>query len=134
MPQARTSMLSTPDNSPTPLAHGQFSLLGLLSFMLAWSVYFSALAAAVAMTRQRNPLPMWSGMLTFCVAWGVLALLYWSWRLRDVLLLHCFLPAVTILALWMPSLGVGWEVLHGNVAHVWPAANSIRWPCRRPVS
>ena len=115
-------MPPTDDDSPPSLSRGQFSLLGLLSFMLAWSLFFSALAAALAMVRHDKPLAPWSGMLTFCVAWVVLALLYWSWRLRNVLLLHCILPAVATLLVWLPSLGVVGEMLNGHVVRFWPTA------------
>ena len=46
--------------SPQPLQPGQFSLLGLLSFVLAWSIYFSTLATFVVTVTGLRPLP-WHG-------------------------------------------------------------------------
>jgi hypothetical protein len=92
-------------NSPQPLQPGQFSLLGLLSFMFAWSIYFSMIAVLAARFRQPDRLPIWLDIVIFYVAWVVLALLYWSWRLRRTLVIHCFFPLATILLCGLEMIG-----------------------------
>ena len=75
-------MTLTGDDSSKPLQPGQFSLLGLLSFMLAWSIYFSTIATMAVTATGFHLRPKWLLPLTVCCAWAVLALLYQSWRLR----------------------------------------------------
>ena len=84
-------MTKIDDNLPQPLPPGQFSLLGLLSFMLAWSLYFSTVATLVATTPLRfivsprdmcsctfpaalcGPLPLHIRFPTVCL-WGRLTI------------------------------------------------------------
>ena len=91
-------MTKTDNNSPPPLSRGQFSLLGLLSFTLAWSLYFSAIAVFAKMLPELHypNLPAWSSMLSLCFAWAVLALLYRRWRLRLALIVHCSGPIMAM--------------------------------------
>jgi hypothetical protein len=126
-----------PTLTPTPLPplpHGQYSLLGLLSFMLAWSVYFSAIAVVVKTVSENPQTPPWSGMLSVCFAWVVLALLYRGWRLRPAWIVHCSGPVmamVVCLLLLLPfgvgalgdmgrrrNIGVVWEFVTGAIAAV----------------
>jgi hypothetical protein len=110
--------------SPPPLQPGQFSLLGLLSFMLAWSIYFSMIATfavVVAPTRghAHGSLPLWRALVP-CVAWVTMALLYQSWGLRRALIVHCFVPVVVAGLLLVPALALLGDILHGTTEHIPP--------------
>lgn len=111
-------MTLTGDDSSKPLQPGQFSLLGLLSFMLAWSIYFSTIATMAVTATGFHLRPKWLLPLTVCCAWAVLALLYQSWRLRRTLALHCYLTAVFFLMIlmldgaWIARRRSGWEIVH----------------------
>jgi hypothetical protein len=97
-------MTTTDRTPPEPLPRGQFSLLGLMSFVLAWSVYFSAVAVCAQIfellggpwERGHKFLPLWLVLVIFLFAWAVLALLYRAWRLRPVLIAHCLGPVITL--------------------------------------
>ncbi|MGO8690457.1 MAG: hypothetical protein ACLQLG_12615 [Thermoguttaceae bacterium] len=112
----------TDNDSLPPLSRGQFSLLGLLSFMLAWGLYFSAVAALWAMWRTSHPLPEWLGIVTFFFAWTMLGLLYWSWRVRYVLIVHCFGPIVAAVYFLLPMLAAFRYAPSG-----WHVAGAILW-------
>jgi hypothetical protein len=100
------------DRSPQPLQPGQFSLLGLLSFMLAWCIYFSTLATFVVTVTGLRPLPWrWLIPLTACVAWVALALLYRSWRLRRALAIHYKLPIAFLIMFFLLD---GAEIIHSR--------------------
>ena len=105
-PKFEPTLTPTP---PPPLPHGQYSLLGLLSFMLAWSVYFSAIAVVVKTVSENPPAPPWLGMLSVCFAWVVLALLYRGWHLRPAWIVHSGGPimAMVVCLLMLLPFGVG---------------------------
>ena len=84
-------MTLTDGDSSKPLQPGQFSLLGLLSFMLAWSIYFSTIAT-MAVTATGVPFAAKVAApadRVLCLGRACPALS--SWRLRRALALHCYL-------------------------------------------
>ena len=98
---------------PTP--RRQFSLAGLLSYVLAASVYFSMIASVRPLLGEwRGPMSWWPVAATIPTAWCVLWLLYRQWRLPQALRVHyagpvimlCFLlpAAVVVLMIWAAEL------------------------------
>ena len=83
----------------------QFSLWGLMWFMLAASVYFSQIPLF--------PMPLWDWdfnaytVVTVLVAWFVLGAFYLRCRLKGAVVVHCFALGLVLLFLLMPVFLVG---------------------------
>jgi hypothetical protein len=77
----------------------QFTLAGLMSFVVAWSAYFSLLAASVSWLqadlrrgeRQFNP---WLAGVTVALLWVLFRWLYRRWGLRQALRVHYAGPLI----------------------------------------
>ncbi len=124
-------MTSTNENLSKPLQPGQFSLLGLLSFVLAWSVYFSTIAVAsknlpLGAYREWEPgrLPQWLCLVILAAAWFTLAALYRAWRLRPVLAAQCWSPLIVVVSL-AAVLGLIALFGEGHVEVTWPVAKKV---------
>ncbi len=90
---------------PPQTRRRQFTLAGLLSYMLAASVYFSMFASlpslrAVELERQR----WWPAAAAVVIAWCVLCVLYRLWRLPQAQRVHFAGPLMAICLLWLPAL------------------------------
>ena len=81
----------------------QFSLAGLLSFVLAASVYFSMIASLRSVLSVRDwERHWWPILVTIPTAWCVLWLLYRRWQLRQAVMVHLSGPimALTVVLLF----------------------------------
>ncbi len=104
-------MTKSDDNAPRLLSRGQFTLLGLLSFMLAWSLYFSDIAVMVKDVSEPRQLGLWLNILIFYGSWVVVALLFRSWRLRQALIVHCSGPVMAIVVCLLFFPGGTWDMI-----------------------
>jgi hypothetical protein len=138
----------------------QFSLAGLLSYVLAASVYFAMIASVRPLLAETPGSPgWWPAAATIPTAWCVLWALYRLWRLPQVLSVHyagpimvlCFLllAAAVVLFMWVtqfslrnPSLMACLEFAGGGLligcglstAASLPAATlMLLYLCTRPV-
>jgi hypothetical protein len=95
----------------------QFTLAGLLSYMLAASVYFAMIASVrPLLVDEGGPRNWWSAAATVPTAWCVLWVLYRLWRLPQALRVHyagpvmvlCFLllAAAFVLFWWVTQLSI----------------------------
>ena len=73
-----------------PLAARQFSLAGLLSFVLACAVYFGVVSETTRFFRYfvRGPIDEWRPIFTIILGWGLLWAIYRAWRLRPCCVRH----------------------------------------------
>jgi hypothetical protein len=75
----------------------QFTLAGLLSFMVAVSVYFSMVTSVWTMiAANRGTPPVWPAFLAVPITWCVLWWLYRRWRLPQAMRVHCIGPKIAI--------------------------------------
>jgi hypothetical protein len=105
-----------PNGEPTagePSARGQdnptqFSLRGLLWFMLVASAYFSQFPAMAQMaTVRRDPWDDpagWRFMATAVVTWTLLAIFYRNRRVRGMMVAHCAGPVAVLSYLFIALL------------------------------
>jgi hypothetical protein len=99
--------MTTPIVEQTPpVPRRQFTLAGMLSYMLAVAVYCSMIAALRSLVeREFGPSRVWPVYTTIPTAWCVLWWLYRRWRLPLALKIH---QAGPVIALGL--LGVGFFV------------------------
>jgi hypothetical protein len=75
----------------------QFTLAGLLSFMLGASVYCSMITSVIAwVPSSSRPGPVWPVVMTVLTAWCVLRWLYRRWRLPQATRVHLVGPVIVI--------------------------------------
>jgi hypothetical protein len=95
-----------PQTVPVALAsRRQFTLAGMLSFVLAVGVYSSMIASVrplIGSDYDRQP-TMWPVFTTILTAWCVLWWLYRKWRLPQALRVHYTGPAIVMVLLIMAS-------------------------------
>ena len=93
-----------PESSEKRDAPRQFSLRGLLWFVVACSAYFSN----VVLFRQgygEPPSLDWRGALSVIVVWLLLGVFYRKNRLRGAMLVHCLFPATMAVLFGVPRSG-----------------------------
>jgi hypothetical protein len=110
----------------------QFSLAGLLSYMLAASVYFSMIASVRPLITESPRTPMqWPAVATIPTAWFVLWALYRRWRLPHALRVHYAGPVI-VLCILLPAAVVvlaGWmiQVVMANPVATVPSFLECSW-------
>ena len=99
-----------------------FTLRRLMSFVLAWGVYFAALRSNREAFAGSEVRPGSTAMIIG--AWVLLALIYASWRLKSALVVHCFGPLAIAMLLslslfvsdrYRPEGGIAERALSGMV-------------------